>query len=445
MSEISINSDCPIEMAAFSAPTRAALKEELEKFFQSNSSIFEAIQKAARFSRDAFSEKAPCRLTLVFDPETDISAVKERIWYHLDNTHAAHWSEKQIYFAETEKCGKLGWVFPGQGSQYLKMGAELVNWMPESGEILDQADMAFGQKDKLSRMIFPGPAEDKAERNLQENRLRQTDAAQPAIGALSLVMCSALGRFSVFPDATCGHSYGELSALHAAGRISREDFFKLSVARGRFMAEAGEQAGDPGAMMAVKAPIDEIPELIAEHGLDIILANRNSPDQGVISGPTADIEKMAEVFKARHIRAIKLLVAAAFHSRLVESAARPFQETLEPISFLNSSIPVYSNTTGRPYPADGASAKALLGRHLMNPVNFIDNIEAMYADGVDTFIEVGPKAVLTGLVRSILKGRNHTAIALDASSGKRSGVRDLAATLAQLAAFGHFVDLAAWA
>lgn len=445
MSEILTNTYRPVEIAAFSASARPALKEKLKKFFQSNPSDFESIRKAARLTRDAFSVKAHCRLTLVLDPETDLSAIKERICHHLDNTHAAHWAEKHIYFAETEKRGKLGWVFPGQGSQYTQMGADLVNWLTESGEILEQADIAFGQQDKLSRIIFPGPADDKAELSLQENRLRQTDVAQPAIGAISLIMCSALGRFSVFPDATCGHSYGELTALHAAGRITRENFFKLSVARGRFMAEAGEQEGDPGAMMAVKAPIDEIPELIARHGLDIILANRNSPDQGVLSGPTEDIEKMHAILKEKHIRAIKLPVAAAFHSRLVESAARPFQDALGAIAFLNSEVPVYSNTTGRPYPADAASAKTLLGRHLINPVNFIDNIEAMYTDGVNTFIEVGPKTVLTGLVRSILKGRDHTAIALDASSGKKSGVMDLAAVLAQLATAGHSVDLAAWA
>ena len=440
-----LNDQHPFVLAAFSGPTRDALKQELEEFFQSAASDFESIRKRARLTRDAFSAQAPCRLTLLLDPETDMATQKETIWNRLENAADHQWAEKGIYFAADDSPGLIGLVFPGQGSQYVHMGADMVKLLPESEAILEQADAAFDKKNKLSEIVFPKPAQDKAGQSLQEERLRQTDVAQPAIGAVSLVMLSALAGFSIFPDAVCGHSYGELSALCAAGRITRQDFFRLSVARGRYMAEAGEQDGDPGAMVAVKAPIDAIPDMIAEQGLDIILANRNSPDQGVISGPTADIEKMQAIFKANHIRAIKLPVAAAFHSRLVASAARPFQETIESATFLNSDIPVYSNTTGYPYPADAASAKALLGRHLMNPVHFIDDIEAMYADGVDTFIEVGPKTALTGLIRTILRGRDHTAIALDASSGKRSGIRDLAAALAQLSAAGHSVDLTAWA
>jgi len=445
MPEKLLNNQHPLELAAFSGATRDALKEKLEKFFQPFASDFESIRKKARLTREAFSPQSPCRLTMMLDPETDISAQKEIIWHHLNNPAESQWTEKAMYFNENDNPGSIGLVFPGQGSQYVQMGADMVQVLAESEAILKQADAAFDKKNKLSAMIFPEPADNKAELNLQENRLRQTDVAQPAIGMVSLVMLSALARFSVFPDAACGHSYGELTALHAAGRINREDFFRLSVARGRYMAEAGERDGDPGAMLAVKAPIDAIPDMIAEQGLDIILANRNSPDQGVLSGPTEDIEKMHTILKERHIRAIRLPVAAAFHSRLMASAARPFQETIQATRYFHSDIPVYSNTTGHPYPADESSAKVLLGRHLMNPVHFIDDIEAMYADGVDTFIEVGPKPVLTGLIRAILKGRDHTAIALDASSGKKSGITDLAAALARLAAAGHSVDLTAWA
>lgn len=445
MSENPLNNPMPLAIAAFSGNTRDALKLELEKFFQLPASDFASIQQKARLTCDAFTPQASCRLTLLLDPEADMAAQKETIRVRLQNAAEHQWAEKGTYFAEDDGPGRIGFVFPGQGSQYVQMGADLVNRLPESKAILEQADAAFDKENKLSAIIFPEPAADKEEQGIQEERLRQTDVAQPAIGVVSLVMLSALARFSVFPDAACGHSYGELTALHAAGRMCREDFFRLSVARGRYMGEAGKQENDPGAMLAVKAPIDDIPRLIAEHGLDIILANRNSPDQGVISGPTSDIEKMQGIFKANHIRAIKLPVAAAFHSRLVASAARPFQDAIQSAIFFHSDVPVYSNTTGRPYPADESSAKSLLGQHLMNPVHFIDNIEAMYADGVDTFIEVGPKTVLTGLIRAILKGRTHTAIALDASSGRRSGVRDLAAALAHLAAAGHSVDLTAWA
>ena len=434
----------PIAIVALSATSRTAIKDKLKDFFQSIETTFESIQAAGRAAINSFSTSDPCRLTILVEPETDLVALEEKIRHHLDNTPSIMWSEKYVFFAENEKRGKIGFVFPGQGSQYVRMGADLVSFIPASEKILKHADNAFDQESKLSTAIFPPPAEDKAELIDQENRLRQTNVAQPAIGAISLVMLNALARFSVYPEAVCGHSYGELTALYAGGRFSQADFFQLSVARGRYMAEAGKQRGDAGSMMAVKAPIDEIPKLIADNNLDIILANRNSPDQGVLSGPTPEIEKMQAILKENHVRAIQLPVAAAFHSRLVESAARPFQASIQSIAFLNADTPVYSNTSGRPYPADPDAAKQLLGSHLMNPVNFIDNIEQMYADGVDVFIEVGPKTVLTGLIRAILKDRDHTAIAVDASSGKRSGVRDLGAVLCKLSAIGYPVNLSSW-
>src|SRR6056297_1690609 len=432
------------EIVAFSAANREAVKKRVKDFFDSVSTDFESIQKQARLAQSQFSASDACRLLMVLEPDTSPAAVKEKALHHLDHTAAIDGTEKNIYFGENRTYRKIGFVFPGQGSQYVRMGADLVRCCRGADEILKQADAAFDQNARLSAIIFPNPADSKDELKSQEDRLRQTEMAQPAIGAISLVMRGCLSNFSVSPDAVCGHSYGELTALHAAGRISREDFFRLSVARGRYMAKAGEQQGEAGTMMAVKAPIDEIPKLIADYGLDIILANRNSPDQGVLSGPTPDIEKMHGVLKENHIRAIRLPVAAAFHSRLVESAARPFQHTLQTIDFLASDIPVYSNTTGRPYPTDDEAAKQLLGRHLTNPIHFIDDIETMCADVVDMFIEVGPKTVLTGLIRSILKDRDHAAIALDASSGKKPGIRDLANTLCQLAASGYPVDLNRW-
>ncbi len=444
MSAKSSNNWPHIEILPFSATNRAAMTDRLKSFFQSISSDFESIQKESCLAKDSFSAADPCRLLMVVDMETDLEAIKKNALYHLNNTPAIRWSEKNIYFGENKKQGEIGFVFPGQGSQYVRMGIDLVRCFEESEKILKRADAAFDQKNRLSAVIFPPPVESKEELKKQEKLLQQTDMAQPAIGVISLLMLHALSRFSVFPTAVCGHSYGELTALHAGGRISRDDFFRLSVDRGRYMAKAGAKQGDAGTMMAVKAPIGDIPKLIADYGLDIILANRNSPDQGVLSGPTADIEKMHTILKEKHIRAIQLPVAAAFHSRLVESAARPFQKSIQATAFLSSDTPVYSNTTGLPYPADEESAKELFGRHLMNPVNFIDEIETMYADGMDTFVEVGPKTVLTGLIRSILNGRDHEAIAINASSGKKSGIRDLADALCQLSAAGHPVDLAEW-
>jgi acyl transferase domain-containing protein len=256
-------------------------------------------------------------------------------------------------------------------------------------------------------------------------------------------MMRVLNRFGITPHSTCGHSYGELSALFAAGCFDERTFFELSVARGKFMALAGG-SGDRGGMLAVKAPMDAIEALIKESGRDIVLANRNSPDQGVLSGPTDDISAMKDFCREKKIRATLLPVAAAFHSRLVQAAAEPFAQKIASVSFLRPTRPVYSNTTGTPYPESPEAARKLLSSHLMNPVRFIEEIEAMHGDGIRTFVEVGPKAVLTGLIGAILKDYPAHSLALDGSSGRKSGIADLGRALCSLSALGYPVELTEW-
>ncbi len=279
----------------------------------------------------------------------------------------------------------------------------------------------------------------------QESALRSTDIAQPAIGAVSLGMLEILSLFGLKPDATAGHSYGELPALHAAGWINREDLYRASITRGRLMAEAGAKSdGDPGTMLAVKAPLTDIDQLVVDAHADIVLANRNSPNQGVLSGSTAAIDAAAKMCKTQKMKAIKLPVAAAFHSYLVADAQTPFQTELEKITFSPTKTPVMSNTTGSAYPEDCAKARKQLGCQLANPVNFVKNIETLVAEGAATFVEIGPKSVLTGLVGAILEDRPHHTIAVDRSAGRRFGIIDLAAAISHLAALGYPVDLTPW-
>jgi len=431
-----------VDIIALSAKSRHAMRAKLNEF-AAGADECTRIQEKCRRARTAFSNEDACRLLCVMEPAAEIGATINQCLYYLENDPAVNWRQENIFFGENRNKEKIGLVFPGQGSQYTHMGADLLNWYPESRALLRAAETAGDPPLQLFSVIYPPPAGNKPQQKAQEEQLRQTELAQPAIGAMSLTMLELLSHFSVFPDAVCGHSYGELTALYAAGRIERNDFLRLSVARGRFMAAAGQQ-GDAGRMMAIKAPIREIPELISNYGLDLVLANRNSPDQGVVSGPSEEIEKMLAICRKNHIRALQLPVSAAFHSRLVESAARPFRQLLETVAFKSSDIPVFANTTGRPYPPDPGAARQLLGHHLLNPVNFTDDIETMTTEDVGTFIEVGPKAALTGLIRSILKERGHIAIAVNGSSGKQSSVTDLACALCQLAAAGHYVNLAQW-
>ncbi|MCG8638893.1 MAG: SDR family NAD(P)-dependent oxidoreductase, partial [Desulfobacterales bacterium] len=296
---------------------------------------------------------------------------------------------------------------------------------------------------RFQDFIFPLPDHVQSKKESEET-LRKTDIAQPSIGAVSMAMDKILKRFNIAPQMTCGHSFGELSALYSAGWLDDTSFISLAVSRGRYMARAGNRDDDPGSMLAVQAPLEEIDAHIKNEKLDLVLANRNSPNQGVLSGATLEILKAGKICRKQKIRAVQLPVAAAFHSKRVENAVHPFINDLKSKTIAATSVDVLSNTSGECYPKKTDQIKQLLGNQLANPVRFVDNIEAMIKKGITTFIEVGPKTVLTGLAKSILSQTDCTLIAMDASCGKKSGPEDLALVLCRLAAKGFPVDLSQW-
>jgi len=273
--------------------------------------------------------------------------------------------------------------------------------------------------------------------------LRATEVAQPALGVVCLGAWRVLESFGVRGEAFAGHSYGELTALCAAGWLAEADFLALSRLRGELMAQAG-RGRDAGTMLAVRASQSEVAAVLADQGIDCTLANKNAPRQIVLSGSKADIDRAAAALAARKISTVRLDVAAAFHSPLVAPAREPFLEALNRIA-IQAGLPVYANTTAALYPTDPAQARALLAGQLVRPVEWIQQIENLYAAGVRTFLEVGPGARLVGLVEQILAGRDAAACSVDSSSGQRNGFHDLAMALAWLAARGHRVDLSPWA
>lgn len=407
--------------------------------------VTQAVAWQAARSRKKFSSKHAVRLLILLSDKDDLFELTSRAELVVKGDQPA---KPPIFFGKGKPSGKLGFVFPGQGSQYTGMGGRIMSVFPESLDMLNMAQAYVADTDAedtglLADHMYP-PPEYAMHNKSAEEALRQTRIAQPAIGAVSLSMLNILSRFKVAPEMTCGHSYGELCALYAAGWIDARTCFELSAARGNLMAKAGQNAGDPGSMLAVQAPIEKIEALLEEEKLDLVLANRNSPVQGVLSGETRHIIEAEKLCKKRKMRAIRLPVAAAFHSRLVSDAATPFNALTRKAAVTPSKIQVLSNTTGSPYPEDSAQAQDLLGRQLMHPVDFIGNIQQMYDQGIDTFVEIGPKSVLCGLIKSILKDRDIKTIALDRSTGKDSGIRDLGMGLCDLAASGHPVDLSAW-
>ena len=435
--------DGTLEILALSAQDKATLRRTVEAFQPATDWNGRALQAAQ--SRSGFDATAPCRLLVVFEESDDLAQRLRDAAAALGREEGGWNTPHGVFYGEGIQSGSLAFVFPGQGAQYPGMLRDLACQFPDFLNTLDTANHAVLKEDsaaeRVSDQIYPRPAFDAETKRTQEAVLQATQNAQPAIGAVSVGALKVLAHFGIRPEAVAGHSYGELVALHAAGRVTEEELFRISRVRGTLMARG---SGDKGAMMAVRAPLETVEAVLAEEKLDVIVANKNAPDQAVLSGSTEAIA-LAEALFARHrITAKKLPVAAAFHSRWVADAEKPFLKALESIDFTASSLPAYSNTTASRYPEDPTEARALLAAQLANPVEFVREIEAMYAAGVRTFVEAGPGARMTGLVQSILKGRDAHALALDSSSGKRGGLVDLARTLAQLAALGHAPALEKW-
>ena len=441
--------DGAIEVLAFGCEDFADLRTQLAAH-RTDSSWLD-FRREAHQLRQQFRSDANFRLLIVVAAESDRASLKDAALKMLDkNPGKTSWTAPAgIAFGSGKRQGKLGALFPGQGAQYAGMMRDLACQFPGMMEALAEADEVFASQDyrsdeqRLSDFIYPHPAFSEESRRRQEDALKATDIAQPALGAVSMGAFNVLNYFGVATEAACGHSYGELLALCGAGRIEPAALHQLSNLRGRLM--AGNNGGDDrGSMLAVQADEEAVLGFLREEQSQLVVANRNSPTQYVLSGPLEQIKRALASLTKRAIRSRQLQVSAAFHSPLVADARAPFAEALEGVAFDEGRMPVYANATGREYPANAKQAREILASQIVRPVNFMEQIQAMHAEGVRTFVEVGPGHVLSDLVQSILPGGQVETIALDSSRGNRSGTFDLALALARLAALGQEVALAKW-
>lgn len=287
---------------------------------------------------------------------------------------------------------KIVFLFPGQGSQAVGMGRDLVEKFSIARQTFEEADDALGFS--LSKLCFEGP----------EEQLRLTEFTQPAIYTVSTAAARVLAEKGVLPSFAAGHSLGEYSAHAAAGTISFADGVRTVRSRGKFMQEA-VPAGE-GAMAAILAlPAEEVSkacsEISAETGKPVSAANLNSPDQTVISGAVAAVEKAAELCKTRGARkAVMLPVSAPFHCALMQPAQDRLADLLKKLQFSNPSIPVAVNVDAV-LVSEADKARDALIRQVTGAVRWVECTQLLIAEKPTHFIEVGPGKVLCGLMRQI--------------------------------------------
>lgn len=281
------------------------------------------------------------------------------------------------------------YVFPGQGAQFVGMGKDLYENVPQAKELFEKANEILGFR--ITDLMFNGTDED----------LKQTKVTQPAIFLHSVILAKSLG-YDFKPEMVAGHSLGEFSALVAAGALSFEDGLRLVAARANAMQKACEL--NPSTMAAVLGLADEkVEEICASIDGVVVAANYNCPGQLVISGANEAIDAACEALKAAGAkRALKLPVGGAFHSPLMEPARVELEAAIEATTVSQPICAVYQNVDAKPY-TDPAQIKKNLVAQLTAPVRWTQTVQNMVADGVSSFVELGPGKVLQGLVNKIAK------------------------------------------
>ena len=312
---------------------------------------------------------------------------------------------------------KTALIFPGQGSQYLGMGRELAEADPEIAALFERAEAVSGME--LRRLCFDGSLQD----------LTRVLHLQPALTMVNLACIRFLSRLLLdfTPVCVAGHSLGEYSALAAAGVVSEEDCLRLVTRRGELMEREGQ--AHPGGMRAVLGlTIDEIEPLVAAYDGEgvVVVANHNAEKQVVISGDQAGLDGVSALCADRGGKVIPLKVSVANHSPLVAGAVDDFAAFMSEIGFQTPRVPVWFNVTARAE-NDPETIRSIMARQIASRVRWFESVNGMRDAGVEVFVELGPKTVLTGLMKKILpRGSNITCVQADTPEAIEKAARLIA-------------------
>ncbi len=368
--------------------------------------------------------------------------LKEKIEFVLRSRDSSIWEKapplykaKGLHAGRARKPGKIGFLFPGQGSQYVDMFKDLARKYRVVSDTFAEADEVMSEivGHKLTEVLFTKGGESPQELLRMEERIKQTEITQPAVLTADIAMLRLLESYGVRPDVVCGHSLGEYGALVAAGILPFKDALLAVSSRAKEM--AGVKVEDSGKMASIAAPLEKVEPVLRQVQGYVVAANKNCPIQTVIAGETRAVESAVKKFLEQGVQAVEIRVSHAFHSKIVAPAQAPYSNVLSRLPLKAPAIPILSNVTAAYYPDDPQEIRKLLVEQIAAPVEFIRQVERMRQDGVRLFVEVGPKRVLTAFATSILEGQAEAA-ALSSNHPKKGGVLEFNDLLARLAAEG---------
>ncbi len=345
------------------------------------------------------------RIAIDYNSPQELSARLEKALNAFESGNPGIWKALQAYGVHrgSGKPGKVAFLFPGQGSQYVNMLLDLRDTEPVVKDTFDEADRVMSPilGRPLTSFIYAQGGEETIEQ--AEVELKNTAITQPAMLTANVAILRILRKYGVEPDLVVGHSLGEYAALVAAGVLSFAEALEVVSARGREMTKI--KVEDPGCMAAVSAPLEKVEEVIRSVDDYIVIANINSPVQCVLGGTTKAINTVIEKFQAEGIQAVKIPVSHAFHTKIVAPASAPLREVLARMNLRQPVIPIVANVTGELYPTGKEEILDLLASQVASPVQFVKGMQTLYAEGARIFIEVGPKRVLNALAADNLKDK----------------------------------------
>ena len=387
-------------------------------------------------------DREPYILNIVATSPMDLRAKIVETLAVLHKTDATAWPEAVYCTDPSAPGGKVCFLFPGQGAQKVNMLRDLFVAFPQCRWPFEDADKILKSwyERPLSEFIYPVPVFSKEKKSKQTEEINNTRIAQPALAATDIAALAFLEQTGLKPDFAVGHSFGEYIALYSAGVIALDDVIRLSAIRGKLSSRGSAQ--NSGAMAAISADTDQVKKLIRAAAVAVVPANMNTPEQTVVGGRSEDIDQFIKYLRKEKIKGKKLPVTAAFHTHLMRPVGEKLALEMESIRFNAPAFPVFSNTTGRPYPSNEFAIRTLLAEHIQYPLDFISQIENVCAQGAYYFLEVGPGKILSGLVKRILGNKPHRVLSLDTPG--LSSTEQAAHFLAQLHACGLPVDLSFW-